>query len=438
MSLQKLMLVDDEYIIIEGLKKLIPCEELDLEIVHTAENAEQALDYLAENEVDIIITDISMPEMTGLEMIAKMRDLSPKTDYIVLSGYQEFDYARQAISLGVVDYLVKPVNRTAITERLKELSQRRNNDWAWAEKVLRGDFSGVTTEKIKQYQSSPLFLSANLVEVEGAVCQVSSEVLSQTVYLALWEQEPLAQNFLVSQPFAFDKEDFIAFKEKVERKLFYANQVDFSEENKEDAYQILREKIATGNFSDFLTALTEMTPVLEKQSLPVYLSRQMFVQIMTEVYLYFNKFDFSQFRIVVDKINACVSLEEILNYVKEQVSELFQTHTYSPHVSEVLRIVGQDYQQELTLKTMSDQLFLNTVYLGQIIKKETGHTFSELLNRQRIKVAQQLLITTDESVEEICFKVGYNNVGYFYKIFKRLCNDSPKLYREQLGMINKF
>lgn len=104
----------------------------------------------------------------------------------------------------------------------------------------------------------------------------------------------------------------------------------------------------------------------------------------------------------------------------------------SSHIVEILNIINREYQKELTLKDVSERLYLNNVYLGQIIKRETGASFAELLNRKRIKNAQQLLITTDTSIEEICFQVGYTNIGYFYKIFKRFCGESPKSYRQQL------
>ena len=67
-----------------------------------------------------------------------------------------------------------------------------------------------------------------------------------------------------------------------------------------------------------------------------------------------------------------------------------------------------------------------------MIKRETNATFAELLNKQRIKAAQQLLLSTNDSIEDISYKVGYSNVGYFYKVFRKLCGKSPKTYRLQV------
>ena len=111
MVAQKMLVVDDEYMILEGMRHLLPYHEYQVEIVHTAENAEEALDYFNHHPVDIVLTDVSMPDMTGLEMIQQMKEISPETHFIIMSGFQEFEYARKALLLGAIDYLVKPINK---------------------------------------------------------------------------------------------------------------------------------------------------------------------------------------------------------------------------------------------------------------------------------------------------------------------------------------
>lgn len=92
----KVLLVDDEYMVTEGLKRLIPFEKWDMKVVATANHADDALDYVKENPVDVVISDVNMPDKTGLEMIREMKELLPDTYYILLSGYQEFDYVKKS------------------------------------------------------------------------------------------------------------------------------------------------------------------------------------------------------------------------------------------------------------------------------------------------------------------------------------------------------
>ncbi|MGL6300092.1 response regulator [Streptococcus iniae] len=107
-------------------------------ILKLAENAEIALAYFANHAVDIVLTDVCMPEMTGLEMITKMKQLSSKTSYVMMSGFQEFDYVKQAISLGVKDYLVKPINKKELAQLLQALVKEKTNENALWQKVLKG------------------------------------------------------------------------------------------------------------------------------------------------------------------------------------------------------------------------------------------------------------------------------------------------------------
>jgi len=117
----KVLLVDDEYMITEGLKRLIPFEKWDMEVVATANHADEALDYVREHPVDIVISDVNMPDKTGLEMIGEMKELLPEAYYILLSGYQEFEYVKKAMNLNVVDYLVKPVDKVELEHLLEKI-----------------------------------------------------------------------------------------------------------------------------------------------------------------------------------------------------------------------------------------------------------------------------------------------------------------------------
>ena len=115
----KVMLVDDEYMILEGLKQIIPWEELGFEIVKTAKRGQAALEYLQENSIDLLITDVTMPKMSGIDLVREVRQFQPNLAVLILSGYQEFDYVRQGMELGVKGYLLKTINKEELEEILK-------------------------------------------------------------------------------------------------------------------------------------------------------------------------------------------------------------------------------------------------------------------------------------------------------------------------------
>ncbi len=121
--MMKVVLIDDEETIIEGLKVLIDWNSIGLEIAGEAYDGEEGIELVKNVLPDIIITDIRMPILSGLDMIGLVKDFLPYTKIMILSGYSDFDYARQAIDKGANCYLLKPVSREELVERLTRASE---------------------------------------------------------------------------------------------------------------------------------------------------------------------------------------------------------------------------------------------------------------------------------------------------------------------------
>jgi Response regulator containing CheY-like receiver domain and AraC-type DNA-binding domain len=117
----KVLIVDDERLIREGIALTINWQELGLELSGTAQNGVEALKLIDKNQPDIVITDIKMPVMSGLELIDITRQKYPDINYIILSGYGEFELASKAMSYGVKHYILKPCSESKIMEVLKEV-----------------------------------------------------------------------------------------------------------------------------------------------------------------------------------------------------------------------------------------------------------------------------------------------------------------------------
>ncbi|MBD8068191.1 response regulator transcription factor [Bacillus sp. PS06] len=128
----KVLVVDDERMIREGIVQLIDWGALGLEVIGAKENGVEAFDVIKKRKPEIVITDIMMPEMNGLELISNVRSQLLDTYFIVLSGYGEFDYASTALKYGVKDYILKPCDEKEITEALdkvvKEIKQVEKKD----------------------------------------------------------------------------------------------------------------------------------------------------------------------------------------------------------------------------------------------------------------------------------------------------------------------
>lgn len=119
-------IVDDEPIIRMGLKKLINWEELDFEIACIAQNGKQALEQLETENVDLIITDIEMPIMNGLDFIREVRENNRDVEIVILTAYDDFEYAKTAIKYGITEYILKPIEEEAVMELLLKIREQIN------------------------------------------------------------------------------------------------------------------------------------------------------------------------------------------------------------------------------------------------------------------------------------------------------------------------
>lgn len=127
------LIVDDEPIVCKGLRQTVPWDELEVNIVGEAYDGEEALEMMEQQEIDLILSDIRMPGMDGLELARQVFCRFPHIRMVILSGYDEFEYAKKAIRLGVKDYLLKPVDidelMAIVLNIKKECDKERKKEW---------------------------------------------------------------------------------------------------------------------------------------------------------------------------------------------------------------------------------------------------------------------------------------------------------------------
>ncbi|MBQ0001165.1 MAG: response regulator [Clostridiales bacterium] len=178
----KVLLVDDEPFIIQGLSVLIDWEKEGFEIAATKSNGLEALEYLRKNKVDVILADIKMPAMTGLQLLEKIREEKISEAYfVILSGYGDFSYAQQAIRYNCTDYILKPMERSELLELLdkirsqlkisyEEEQSNRTFQRAYLERnviaLLTGKYDSVNLEYVKKH-----------MQLSDGVCYVDLEFI---------------------------------------------------------------------------------------------------------------------------------------------------------------------------------------------------------------------------------------------------------------------
>lgn len=189
----RVLLVDDEPFILQGLKVLFDWETEGFEIVKTVGDGEEALKYLKEHQVDLIIADINMPGINGLELLEKIRGENISDAYFVfLSGYADFSYAQKAISYECTYYLLKPVEKEELLKVLKKVLEKNEKrietiqtsvkmERAYLARnmisVILGKFDSANLEYVKDYTRFSDFLYYVEIELDGL--QLEDEITDQ-------------------------------------------------------------------------------------------------------------------------------------------------------------------------------------------------------------------------------------------------------------------
>ncbi|MDD3794674.1 MAG: response regulator [Lachnospiraceae bacterium] len=131
----KVVIIDDEPVIVEGLSRTVHWDKWECQVVGTAYSGDEGIELIRQKKPDIIITDISMPGKSGLVMIAGIRSEFPDTRVTILTGYRDFDYAREAIRLGVDRFLLKPSRMDELEGAVECMTQHLKKQGIWPEKT---------------------------------------------------------------------------------------------------------------------------------------------------------------------------------------------------------------------------------------------------------------------------------------------------------------
>lgn len=187
LRLRTIFLVEDEVIVREGIKKIVPWEEQGFSFVGEASDGELALPMIQKLKPDVLITDIKMPFMDGLTLSRIVKEELPHTKIIILSGYDDFQYAREAIEIGISDYLLKPISKDSIVRTLKEVNKKMEEEDKQQEQYEQ---LVQESEKFEEYEKKDFFEKAisgtyNAKELLDMAHTLSIDVSAQSYAILL-------------------------------------------------------------------------------------------------------------------------------------------------------------------------------------------------------------------------------------------------------------
>lgn len=486
----KVLIVDDDYIIIKGLEKLIDWDKLNMEIFAVARDGQEALSILEKTPVDIVITDVNMPQLSGIDFVKKAREVQMDFQLIIISGYQNFDYAKSGMDLGAVNYLLKPIDKVELERTLEEVAARivalnhENELINMNYKVnLRNwlNQSGLSMESVSRLELLRDDYIFFVVDIGSVGANKQAEVVNriQSSYdyilihridqflllLTLEEQQKADVEAILPDSSHIELIDNASSLVEVKRiyqqlqnsllnyKFYYYDNnkekmslqsiVDFLSESYVQTFsqdmieelssqiQKIYKAIDTYQIQDTFMLFEEFISMIRHNKVPVAEVIQYFQSIVI-YYSTKNQVDDLELYEVIHQLADDTGFQEKISIVRKIIAAARTTQrekVYSPAVQDILSHVEDSYDEDISLKQLSEDLHINVMYLGQLFKKEVGMSLSKYLNNYRIEQAKKLLTETNLAVAEIGFKVGYQNQAYFYRVFKSSENKSPKEYR---------
>ncbi len=376
------LIVDDEKVVRSGLIQTIQWDNLGIDQILEASNGEEALRVFQENTIDIILTDIKMPKMNGIELIRKIKERDNKTHIIVISGYSDFEYLQSAIRHGVNDYILKPIRGAEINDVLLAVIDKLNVDNIYVDEtaVLRENtlyrmVQGMITRLEVKEKFEQLGCDLRYGKYSVSIVNPVSEVSNSVLYTITYMYNKILNRMNMGNAFVHPNKDIVIIYDSIA-----------SEEDIRENQKLIDEIIAKK------------------------------VKLQTKCY----------HGVLVDDIDEIsYSYQEVIKRKEES-----KNITCSKVIEETLNYIDEHYTENITLTSMAEIVYANASYLGYLFKKELGVSCVEYVNQKRIDRAARYLLETNMKVYEIMDDVGITDKNYFLRLFKKYKGKTPTEYRK--------
>lgn len=404
----KLFIADDEELIVEGLCSAIPWRENGIEVCGTAYDGIEAERLIKELSPDIILTDIRMPGLSGLDLIGRIKTVLPDSKLIIISAYEDFEYAQRALREGALDYLIKPIDKQAVLDtvlRAKTLYEAEYDRKVAAQQM----------ERYFDESAAHLLQHLLLLAIQGGgpdLEQTQACLIRNGVF-------QLYANYRVVW-FGYGAEGSTGM-DSMQRVL----------EGENDQNRCITGTLPSG----------EQIGLICSNLLPQEL------EAVTLKAVEKNERENQQKHIGVGKIvDSLTAVSDSYASIGEgagqtigqgpaHVAEEGQTPTaktgINPLVERAREFILAHLHEDISLAHAAEHLSVNPAYLSRLFKQQNGCNFMDFLTARKIAVAKELLSTTTLFTYEIADRAGYQNSRYFSRVFKQATGLTPQQYRKQ-------
>ena len=407
------VVADDEDELREAVCTMIPWQELGFSLVGSASNGLDALQLVEKYGPDLLLTDIKMPFISGIELAQQVREVRPATNIAFLSGYDDFEYAKKAIQYNIISYMLKPLTVKGLAEELRTIRRKIDDQFA----TFRQTVSGAEGQDLRAAMLMPLLLD-EYAEGEGQI-----EAYARQCGLLRGTEERFCCTVMVSvlMEQSGAAETTASFAPAVDRLAGkYLRSTSFFAPGK--VVTLLMG--SPSDFEEYLYILADEIPQMARRVLG------------------------KRCRIGVSRmVSALTSLHDAYREAMEALRQGDRTEEGAQFIGDLepavkggqalcrraLEVIDQQYTDPgLSLVSLSEQLDVSPNHLSACIKKYAGETFINTLIRKRMEAAQELLTSSALKVREVADRCGYTDQHYFSYCFKKYCGESPNSLRRRL------
>ena len=505
-----LIIADDEYMMRNGLTKIVQWEKQGFTLKAVCSDGAEVIDQLRSEPPDILLLDIRMSCVNGLEVAKFVSENALPVKVILLSGYREFELAQEALRYHVYRYLLKPISVPKLKEVFAELKEELDRQNVVEEAlqyrmdcyrqmvdyererflcdVLLGSLRSPDELEMrlqfvgwKEEQPFSLYQIefTNPGQLEKLAAEYGSqEILDQIYHLLnsfdqrvrfysiestlpqmkgmfLWNGEagalpdPAVLESLISQMFVqmmgVDAQTHrIQYFENIQQMVHYQQDIcqqivseDFACRIREQK-KLIRTLVSENKWESAGSALVSFVnqagmrgiAYAKNQTILLFSAIMEHLDELADAGHRDMEISFLSLGHITDEAGLICWGQSTLRSLRELVPKASKTDEGSC-ITKLKQYIGQHYAEDITLSDAAESVYLHPIYVSRLFREKTGQTFTEYLTHVRIEVAKALLEQREKYVYEISEAVGYHNLKYFYKVFRKVTGHSPSEYLEK-------
>lgn len=438
-----ILVVDDEPMICKGLAGLLQESGLDLGVIYTAYSGPEALDYMRMEDIDLLVTDIQMGEMSGIELMQQGKMIKPWAQTIIISAHETFQYAQMAIRLGAKDYLIKPLNSEQFLDSVRHALLTMNKPIQQIDDLLKRDAERFQMKEL-EIESNEMLNRLLNGSLHSTAVRAPSQDQVKTVEHELGLRGPYYA--VIKIILDFRKEGTRVYTDQ-DRRLFQyavlnvAEELLFMEWDARSCYSEDCEISIVLQWSEEEYAKLDVNKINQLEmfgrSLHHHIRQYLGISTIIGISQILRGTEFlPMLSRQADKAMQwggehgdyhVFYYGDFHWYDDVQDPSAEQLATQNNQIVESARqYIEANYNQKgLTIQEVAKKNHVSPNYLSYLFKKNTGYNLWEFVIKLRMEESKSLILNTDLRRYEIAERVGYESPEHFSKIFKKYFGLSP-------------